>query len=198
MTAVNKHLVLDIETEGLDPKVNSILEVGAIAITDQLDNVGEFSAIAQPAFGRTRADQSPFIQNMHGKNGLFNELEAQMLHGDVIHECDLDEQLAEWILAQGYVAGQVILAGNSVHFDHAFIKARMPNTARLLHYRVKDIGAVQRELQEMAVDGGYPGFFDLAQPEFPHRGLADARLELEEWRNQRKRMRDLFAAYDNG
>jgi oligoribonuclease (3'-5' exoribonuclease) len=196
MTAVNKYLVLDIETEGLNPKTDCILEVGAIAITDQLDNVAEFSEIA---VGRPRGQLSEFIKNMHGKNGLLDECDVAVLNhrkgGMLPTEATLDAGLAVWILQQGYQSGQVVLAGNSVHFDHAFIKARMPLTAALLHYRVKDIGATQRELVDMAVDAGYPTYFDMLQPEMPHRGLADAKLELEEWRNQRKKMRQLFTHY---
>lgn len=188
---LSKYLVLDIETEGLNPKEHSILEVGAIAISENLTPISHFSEVA---VGWTpRAELSAFIQNMHGKNGLLDEIEGRLIAGHAQNEFNLDQRLAAWMRALGYTDGLVILAGNSVHFDHGFIKARMPETAKLLHYRVKDIGAVQRELDECAEGHGIAGYFQVSQPEMPHRGLADAYLELEEWQNQRRALSELMS-----
>lgn len=173
-----KYLVLDIETEGLNPNKHGILEIGAIAVDDALTTLGEFRSTV---FGITKRENlDPFIQNMHGVNGLLNEIAVDFANhvkcgGPSKSEANVDSALARWILQQGYPAGQVVLVGNSVHFDQTFLKARFPETAALLHYRIKDIGALRRELEEC-------GYLFPEGEDLPHRGLEDARIELAEWR----------------
>lgn len=178
MSKVSEYLVLDIETEGLDPTKHSILEVGAIAVGSKLEEVAHFD---ECAIGATpRAELSEFIRNMHTKSGLLDEIERCIDGGVAQTESDLDACLATWILAQGYTPGKVVLAGNSVHFDSGFLRARMPKTAALLHYRIFDIGALGRELTACGLRDAH------ADWEVPHRGLPDASLELDHWRKLRR------------
>ncbi len=193
---LSNYLVLDIETEGLSPKTDEILEIGAIAVADsfELETMDTFS---QVGYGRHRSQLSPFIQNMHGKNGLLDEIEGRIIVGQQQSESALDANFAAWLAEMGFQHGQVVLAGNSVHFDHGFLKVRMPVTAAYLHYRVKDIGQLAREFRETCaaakVEPERLGLWPT--PEMPHRGLADAQIELDEWRQIRRCNAKLVSAF---
>lgn len=191
---LSQYLVLDLETEGLDPKTDSILEVGAISIFDDLTVSSDFTNFCQ---GRPVAELSDFIRGMHTKNDLLADIHTAAACGWVRQERHLDADLALWLEVQGYQKGSVVLAGNSVHFDHAFIKARFPETARFLHYRVKDIGQLAREIREQCalegIDVQRLGLWPT--PEMPHRAYADAVIELDEWRQIRRAQRALIRTY---
>lgn len=192
--ALSNYLVLDIETEGLDPKTDRVLEVGAISIFEDLTVSATFSEIAE---SRPFGELSDFIRGMHTKSGLLADIHEQALVGTVLSERELDLKLAAWLSQQGYQKGQIVLTGNSVHFDQTFIKARMPETSRWLHYRIKDIGQLARELREQAAQEGIDvqrlGLWPA--PEMPHRGLADAIIELDEWRMIRRAQRALMRTW---
>jgi len=155
-------LVLDLETDGLDPQQNIILEVGAILL-DQNDDARTSWQFLCPHRGLDHVD--PVVVGMHTKNGLWRDC---MQHGRDPEE--VDALLATGLRSYGAADRQVVLVGYSIHFDLSFMHAQMPETARLLSHRIRDIGAMARTLRDWGVD-----FPEL--PEMPHRGLEDARIE---------------------
>lgn len=168
MNAV-KYVVLDLETTGLDPRTDQILEVGAIAVDSTLNEIDRFHRIVSFAGFTLAVD--PFVLKMHEKNNLWNECSTPCPS-----EAQTDSDLAAWL---SRVAGRgVILMGNSVHFDHGFIKERFPLSGGLLSHRVMDIGGLARWLTDFGVSTPTP-------PDMPHRGLLDAEIELEAARKLR-------------
>lgn len=176
-----KFCVLDLETTGTDPDTDSILEVGAIMLTEQLEELGRFHSLVRQTHGVEWGDLDAVVQDMHEKNGLRAQIDA----GEGLPCRVVEGQLVDWIryLAQGET---VLLAGNSVHFDRSFLAVDMPCVIEALHYRQQDIGALCRELRACGVD--LP-----AQPKMAHRGLEDAVIELAEWRQARVAIRELVS-----
>lgn len=162
-----KYVVLDIETTGLDPIKDSILEIGAIAIDDAFKNVGAYSAIIRPSMeGYDRLLENAFVFEMHKKNGLLDAI------GHGLSLSRVDQNLFDWLTqAFGFQAKEVIISGFSIAFDHGFIKQQMPLTGSLLSHRMLDVSVPLSLFQGL----GYP----IEKPEMPHRGLPDALLELE-------------------
>lgn len=160
-----KYVVLDLETTGLDPKKDQILEVGAIAVDASLGELDRFHRVVH-FNGFLGHSIVPFVLSMHEKSNLWNECQSS-----IRRETTVDSELARWLEV---VAGRgIVLMGNSVHFDQAFIKERFPETAAHLSHRVMDIGGLARWLGDFGIDTG-------PSPYMPHRGLLDAEIELRE------------------
>lgn len=167
-----KFVVLDIETTGLDTKVDAILEIGAIAVDSKLRVLDEFHFIRAMPRHRFEYLAVQFVQEMHNKNGLADECNALYL-ANTGAEClnRMEGALAHWLLDL-CPAGNVTLCGFSVHFDHRFVTATLPDAGKLLSHRICDLTSVAT-FAEMC---GHPR---IKPDNMPHRALGDCRLELQ-------------------
>jgi oligoribonuclease len=156
MTERNHEFIwLDLETTGLDPDTEIVLEFGVILAADDragdMSIVNEFQSVITPYdYGPAAdheglshrcaagilADMHPRVREMHTKNGLIAELEKPELC------CSIQE--ADAFLAELAGDGLPSLAGNSVHFDLGFILKHMPNFAKRLSHRVFDVSTLIR------------------------------------------------------
>lgn len=130
-----KLLWIDLEMTGLDPKIDKILEVAAIATDMDLNNLATFEAVV-------KVDENLMKQRMVGKfwekNAASRDaLIAQNASGRPIAE--VEKSLIEFV-KQNF-GSEVYLAGNSIHQDRKFIAAEMPDLDRMLHYRMLDVSA---------------------------------------------------------
>ena len=143
---MSEFIWLDLETTGLAPDCDIILEFAAGIANDGVG--GDFHAIeiVQSVItpyeyaGRPAREilngADPFVQRMHTVNGLFAELAKPDLC------CTIEE--ADEYLAALAPDGKPSLAGNSVHFDLAFLKKHMPKFAARLSHRVFDVSTLLR------------------------------------------------------
>lgn len=173
-------LVLDLETDGLDPARNIVLEVGAILLDAQDENRASWHFLC-PHRGLDHVD--PVVVEMHTKNGLWRDC---MQHGRDPEEVDV--LLATGLRTYGALARQVVLVGHSIHFDLSFLHAQMPETARLLSHRIRDIGAMGRTLRDWGVD--LPEL-----PAMPHRALEDARIEHQGYLALKRRVQSMAKSH---
>lgn len=149
---------IDLETTGLSPKRDSILEVACIVTDDAFREVARFERVlswrrdvaealanAQPCdiAGLSNASGvDPVVIEMHQKNGLWAEV-ANATYSIA----RVDEELAAFIQdrAVKVVDGRPDrpqLAGSSVHFDATFLAIHMPQTDSRLHYRQIDVTTI--------------------------------------------------------
>src|SRR6185312_13119416 len=143
-----EYILLDLETTGLDPKVDRIVEVGAIALDRQLNEVARFHQVLwTPTAAVETAD--PVVRKMHTDNGLWAEARDWGLPGDM----HTDQLLRAWF-DEVQPGGMITLMGNSIHFDQAFLKAHFPEASARLHYRLMDIGGLGRWLRVAGFDVG--------------------------------------------
>ena len=179
-------VVLDLETTGLDPYADDILEIGAILVDESAENslLGpDFHALIRQT--KPMAEIDPFVRQMHEKNGLWAALEKLDINHD--NGENVDHALANWLIGHGAKPGNVVLIGYSIHFDHGFLKAQWPKTAALLSHRIRDVGAFLLQCRE----------WGLPVPEkhakMPHRALADAQLETVQYLELRDILQGLHA-----
>ncbi len=122
-------LWLDLETTGLDPLKDQILEVGAVITDGFLNEVArtEFVLKASPEL---LAAMPPVVITMHTESGLTAKCLASPLE---IPEVDC--ALAAWAVRNGITKAS-FLAGNSVgDFDRHFMRRLMPTTNGTISHR---------------------------------------------------------------
>lgn len=122
---------VDVETTGLDPEEDRLLEVSMVA-TDEAMAVQDSLSAAVFLPPADRADLAPAIVSMHGKNGLLarcwdrrQSFEAEKLDGLFLP------------LVTRYEGRPA--AGSSPWFDVAFLRKWMPRTAGKLDRHMFDV-----------------------------------------------------------
>jgi len=164
--ANSKRIVwIDIETSGLDPKEETILEL-ALIITDRDLNILEETppvVIHQP--DEVLDNMDLWCLNTHGKSGLIDECRESDLS---MKEAD---ELLAFLVDEYSVDGKLPLGGNSVHFDRAFIKEHMPRLYRSFHYRNIDVSTLYELYTRWCPER-------IVNDIMPHRALDDIRRSI--------------------
>lgn len=142
-------LWIDLETTGLYPRVDHILEAGWMVTDENLRGKGHLQSsvvtASKAAIGYIKT--SPFIHDMHTKSGL---LEALMGTETLVIE-DVEERILEAIM--DYPEDEPwYLAGASVHFDRAFIDSWMPTLAEKLHHRIFDTSSLKLFAKSVGIE----------------------------------------------
>lgn len=160
-------LFLDLETTGLDPSTDRILEVAAILLDDGMSVVLDTfeRVIGYPRVAHKTLD--PVVLNMHEANGLWDACTHSHHHiSDV--DNDLERMLKNY--------DKPIMCGNSIHFDRAFMSVHMPRSLARLHYRMIDCSSLN-EMAKIAWPGVHARRPTLSAG-VAHRAMADAEESL--------------------
>lgn len=131
---------LDIETSGLDPERDQILEV-AFKYCTRSGELG-FENCAQAVLP-LRDDPSTWHESareMHTANGLIKEVSALKEEGKA-YEAELHH--LDNLFSAALTGEKYTLVGNSVHFDLGFLRRHMPKLARKFNYRLGNVSSVR-------------------------------------------------------
>lgn len=171
------HLLwVDLETTGVDERLDSIIEVGAILTDTNLNEIDQKSILVEPTDEAIlRLVRNGAVTEMHLANGLLDDLNSEAVFPPHL----ADSMLVGMLEKHSVRKHRVILAGSGVsHFDRRFIKAQLPYTDAYLAYPSIDIGVVRRTWQMLV-----PGYsVSPAQGSKTHRALDDIKYHLEEAR----------------
>lgn len=155
----------DVETSGLSPNSERLLEI--VVVEADFDKPFELAdePIVSAVFGLTPNDVagfSPFIRDMHTKNGLIEECLAS-----ATDYAGVEHALCAAIPFVEDREEMPVLAGSSVHFDRGFINYYLPSVGARFSHRYYDVSALKLFAQS------------LGMPRFPkaeaHRALDDIR-----------------------
>lgn len=125
---------VDLETTGLDPIKDRILEIACIITDDSFQETARFEVVTDEALVTDYCKIDRVVLEMHSKNGLWSE---SLLSLTTVRKTDV--VLAELIAAK---APKSQLAGSSVHFDREFLRKWLPVSFNQLHYRNLDVSSV--------------------------------------------------------
>lgn len=130
-------IFLDLETTGLNPSHDRILEIAAAAVDAQLNPVSGFGTLIQPNPG-VSLGMDEYVTKMHAENGLLAELQ----NGAGVSLSDAIQGFCAWLNAQPRNEdGKHTLAGDSVHFDLGFLRAWLPTAVGFFSHRLLDVSA---------------------------------------------------------
>lgn len=165
---------VDIETTGLEPDVDRILEVSC-QVTDRQGSLIEAKNwIIRQSESREQLNlvMTPKVRAMHTKNGLLDDIYSNPAAVDPMV---FRVQFFNFLLGYHKVGWAYPMCGSSVHFDRAFLKAQVPNVEAWFHYRNIDISTLKNLW--MLHGGEAPTFKnDL------HRAPADIISSIEEYK----------------
>lgn len=140
---------VDVETTGLDPTSDSILEL-AIAEAS-LANPFNLKWYKTYIFRYKKEwwdtygiDQ--YVIKMHTDNGLVEQCHASNTIADDVEQ-ELMGLIPDWTTKED----KPILAGSSVHFDAAFLDALMPALYSQFSHRYYDVSAIKLFCQSMGM-----------------------------------------------
>ena len=166
-----KHFVwIDLEMTGLNPDIDTILEIATIITDDQLELVaqGPHYIIHQP--DNILNAMIPVVQELHKNSGLTQ----------AVRESSISLQQAEkdtfTFIQQHAHKRKAYLAGNSVWQDRMFLQKYMPSIIDHLHYRLLDVTSFK-----IAMNAWYPQKEDFEyKKEDKHRALSDIKESIKE------------------
>lgn len=175
MNPDNPHLVaIDVETTGLDPTLDQLIEIGAVALDEQLVEVETFHTLVYPPHGWAKPLMAmpKEVKEMHAASGLLDDLkEAYESPAKRVPPVDAEAALVEFI-GRHYGDVRPYLLGRNPAFDRAWLEHWTPKASQLLHYRSIDVTGFAW-LGDLNPDLGAP------KAGRAHRALADAKEAVE-------------------
>lgn len=157
---VAKYLWLDLETTGLDHRVDRILECAMVATTGELCRFRGSPKVEDPVLGRRSLIVyhgqevlsrylSDFTRDMHTRNGLLAEIanfgNRTKTSGNLYFgEAGLEDPLHRFVdQFEWELDGKPVLAGATIHFDRDFIRHHIPRFEQRLHHRHLDVSSLK-------------------------------------------------------
>lgn len=160
---------LDLETTGLDPLCDQVLECGIIITDERLNEIARTSRVFPITSYAAEQFLDPVVREMHTKSGLLAEciaLGREQSASFTAITRELDEQLATFI--GDHCVEKPYLAGNSVgDFDRHFLRGHLIRVSRMLSHRSLNVS-------QFKVLADLLGFeLQTAKKPTAHRALAD-------------------------
>jgi len=165
---------MDLEMTGLDPNVDTILEIATIITDGQLNIVAEGPNVVIHQSDSVLDGMGDWCKQHHGDSGLSEKVRAS-----TISMSDAEQQSLDFIKAH-VPEGVSPLCGNSIHQDRRFLVPYMPILEAYLHYRNIDVSTVKELARRW-----HPNI-EVPAKAGEHLALADVRESIDELKFYRK------------
>ena len=136
---------IDLETTGLDPEAEQVLEIGLIVTDQDYNPMDVFTSLVEPMHDAetTRRFAVPFVREMHDKSGLWDQLGTVPPH--TARPAQVESKAIQWLerIMAEHEFTKPPLCGSSVGFDRGFLKVHMPTLEGYFHYRNIDVSTIK-------------------------------------------------------
>lgn len=165
---------VDVETGGLDPDTDPLLEIAAIITTMEGEKVS-------PSFNKMLSigNLSEVINNapdnvreMHNTSGLWKDLWREKTYPLNV----VDEKITNWLKENTKEEETLYFGGNSITLDRNFVKTYLPNFYKNLSYRSIDATSISLVLQSNLNIQRY-------SKKQKHRALSDVKEAIREYKH---------------
>ena len=163
---------------GLDPVVDEIVEVGAIATDFNFTKVAEYEVAIKTDtdFMWRRMVGEFWEKNVATRDALITASSA----GTAKELPAVESELMQFVQDNFDMASPIYLAGNSIHQDRKFIERAWPKLNQMLSYRMLDVSAWKIIFEHYGVK--------FTKPE-QHRATSDIIGSIEELKYYLKRVK---------
>lgn len=167
---------LDLEMTGLSLQRDAIIQAALIITDAELQPLDEYCCdIWQPE--AALEVMSPFVRDMHEKNGLIERVRASR-----VDLREAERQLLSRITA--LCPYPAVLCGNTIWVDRGFLERDMPGLCGYLHYRMVDVTSFRLMTERWL---GPQATFN-KPTEGEHDALVDIRNSIAELKHYRTRL----------
>lgn len=170
---------IDLETTGLNPDTDCILEIGVMITDRDLDEIARAQWFVDDGDALDRiANADDVVRKMHEKSGLWRELATAPARNRsrVVAESECAAFIRE------HCPDPLPLAGSTIGFDRSFLRVHAPRVLDVVHYRSLDVSS----LKLLANAWGYPPA--VKTREAVHRAIPDLEDSIAELRHYRSTM----------
>lgn len=168
-----KIIWIDVETTGLNPLDDSLLEITA-HLTDMSGQslAEEYKTILFDCDPSVTHLCDPFVLEMHEKSGLWDDLWS---HNTVSYDTG-DTILHHWLSSLINDDDIVYFGGNSIRLDRNFVEYYLPKFNSLIHYRSIDVTSISLVWNNLHTP------YDGVKKNPAHRSEDDIRECIQEYR----------------
>ena len=163
---------IDVETSGVSPERDALLEVGAVVTSMTGDVWGDPISIMfnTPDLSRVIEESDEHVQNLHTNSGLWLDVWRGPTHSVQAAETIL----VDWLESTSGGCTAIYVGGNSITLDRNFIRLYLPRFYSLLSYRSVDVTSLALALRA-----------NMEMPRFVkernHRALSDVYDSIDEF-----------------
>lgn len=141
---MNFILWVDLETTGLNPREDFLLEVAAYLTDDTLEVVDSYEVVLN--FNWTGLGIPALVGekvfDIHTKNGLWEDCRRSLMS-----KRDAEKVILQMLKDAGCERGQALLGGSTINFDRAWLQEELPRLHDYLHYRNFDVSTLKRTVE---------------------------------------------------
>ena len=171
---------IDIETTGLNPRMDHILEIGVVLFNEKLEPDADAQILAVDRLGLKRCHDralDPYVLDMHTKSGLLEEIDQVEWDDDMTEEsiAGFIRIVASW---HEMLGGKQPMLGSSVHFDREFLKVHLPELEALFSHRNIDASSM-REYAKVVDPDKYADLEATLTQRVTHRAVDDVMASAE-------------------